>query len=134
MLRAAASLAICAVLLSGCARNPTPTFPLGASFDLRFGGTAVVPGGLIIRFDEIKSESRCPIDAACVWEGEAVIVLGLTEPGRLRVPLQWSTAPAGKIVSHRNYTIELVELQPYPRAGQPRNDSAYVATLKVTSN
>lgn len=138
MRRAAACLAFLALILlggaTGCRRDWNPTYPLGASFDLRFGGTAILPGSLAIRFDEVKSESRCPIDAICVQEGEAVIVLSLTEPGRLRVPLEWSTKPAGSVVAHGGYVIELVALQPHPRSDRPRNNSEYVATLKVTSS
>ena len=47
-------------------------------FDLRAGQSAVVPGGLKVTFDRVVSDSRCPIDAICVWAGEAVIALKLS--------------------------------------------------------
>ena len=62
--------------------------PLDQPFDLRAGQSAVVPGGLKVTFDRVVSDSRCPIDAICVWAGEAVIALKLSRGYSKRPPLQ----------------------------------------------
>jgi hypothetical protein len=42
--------------------------------------------GLALSFDEVVEDSRCPSDAACVWEGRALVGLTLAgEPVELRV-------------------------------------------------
>ena len=114
---------------AACLRSPVDAnAPLDAPFQLKAGGTAVVPGGLTIRFDEVSSDSRCPIDVICVHAGEAVVAMTLRNTARR----EWKTNPSGVDVSYAGYAITLVELQPSPRAGQAIPQSAYVATLTVS--
>ena len=129
-----AVLVICTVLAAACleVRTPIdPNAPLDTPFDLKVGATAVVPGGLTLRFESVSSDSRCPIDAICVWAGEAVVVMSLSTPSRSRVQREWRTTPAGAEVAYAGYAIQLTGLRPYPSAGQPIPPGDYVATLKV---
>ena len=43
-------------------------------FELKVGQTAEIEGHQFI-FKEVSSDSRCPANALCIWEGEATIVL-----------------------------------------------------------
>jgi hypothetical protein len=129
-----ALLALCAVLAASCldVSSPVaPNSPLDTPFEVKAGATAVVPGGLTIRFDSVSSDSRCPIDALCVQAGEAVVVMSLSTPSRSRVQREWRTNPTGFEVVYSDYAIQLAELRPYPSAGQPIAPGDYVATLKV---
>jgi hypothetical protein len=135
----AAFILLCAliagVLTAGCGplRNPIElNVALGTPFDMKIGTTAVVPGGLAIRFDAVASDSRCPINATCVHAGEAVVVMTFAERSRTRVQRELRTTPNGSQVTHADYTISLMELQPYPFAGHPTPQSDYVATVTVT--
>lgn len=127
-----AVVVLCAVLAAGCLRSPVdPDSPLDAPFELKAGATAVVPGGLKIRFDEVSSDSRCPINALCVQAGEAVVVMSLSMPSRSRVQRELRTNPTASEIEYSNYTIQLMALQPHPFAGTPIAPADYVATLKV---
>ena len=108
-----------------------PTVALGTPFDLKVGQTAVVPGGLSIRFDEVASDSRCPIDAICVWAGEARIAMTLSAGSGPKVKREWRTNPTNFAVSYRDYSIQLGELRPYPQGMSPTPQGDYVATLTV---
>jgi hypothetical protein len=134
-----AFILLCAVIagaaIAGCGplRNPVDlNVALGTPFDMKIGTTALVPGGLRVRFDAVASDSRCPINATCVHAGEAVVVMTFSERSRARVQQELRTNPTGSQVTHADYTISLMELQPYPFAGHPTPPSDYVATVTVT--
>ena len=93
---------IAACLGATCGGNPTePTaVPLGQPFDLRAGQSAVVPGGLKVTFDRVVSDSRCPIDAICVWAGEAVIALKLSRGFAAPVEREVRADSASPEISH----------------------------------
>ena len=108
-----------------------PTVALGTPFELKVGQTAVVPGGLSIRFDEVASDSRCPIDAICVWAGEARVAMTLSEGSGPKVKREWRTNPTNFAVSYDDYSIQLGELRPYPQGMGQTPQGDYVATLTV---
>ena len=106
-------VAIALVLASGCGGNPSQPslFRLGQPFELRYGARAELDGDAMLLFDDVSSDSRCPIDAQCVSAGEALVSvrfgtrpvpppgvrLGVLIDGALivdgvRVPVPWCTA------------------------------------------
>lgn len=130
-----ALLLVCALVLAGCfkAGSPlSPTVPLEAPFDLKVGASAVVPGGLTLRFDAVTSDSRCPLNALCVQAGEAVVAMTLAGPSGAPVQTEWRTTPSGARVRYGAYTITLDALQPYPYAPAQIAQGDYVATLVVS--
>jgi hypothetical protein len=126
----ALALASAACLNIGTPLQPTVSF--GSPFDLKVGQTAVAPGGLSIRFDEVASDSRCPINALCAWAGEARIAMTLSKGSGAKTQREWRTNPANYPVSFGDYTIHLGALQPYPTSGVTTPQGDYVATLTVT--
>ena len=108
--------------------------PKGQPFDLRVGDSALTTDDLRIRFDTVRSDSRCPMDALCVRAGEAVIALTIGRTGEVSVGRELDTTPSRSSTTHLNFTITLSSLAPYPRSGlqiQPRD---YVATFVVGTN
>ncbi|WP_414937229.1 hypothetical protein [Amycolatopsis sp. cmx-11-51] len=64
-------------------QQPQRTVGLGETVVLKVGDTTEVASkDVSIRFARLVSDSRCPADTVCVWEGEAVVELTLAEPGR----------------------------------------------------
>ena len=108
-----------------------PTVALGTPFELKVGQTAVVPGGLTIRFDEVASDSRCPMNAICVWAGEARVAMTLSASSGSKVQREWRTNPTNFAVPFNNYSIQLGALQPYPTGFGTIAQGDYVATLTV---
>ena len=125
-----ALLLTCAVLATACLNINQVVVPLESPFDLKVGRSAVLPGGLMVTFDSVTSDSRCPMDAICVTAGEATIAMTLS--GRAaRVQREWRTNPSNYRVSYDDYQIELRALQPYPSGGRTIAQGDYVATLQV---
>ena len=134
-MRHRAALALVSLLAAaGCAASPSGPAPgqAGEPFQLRVGAAATTSDGLSIAFDRVASDSRCPIDANCVWAGDAVIVLKMSHrSGRDDVELH--TDAGRKRATFLSYTVELVALAPYPQASRPTAPTDYVATLTLSS-
>jgi hypothetical protein len=59
------------------------TVELGENVTLLLGETAQVASkDISVRFSRLVSDSRCPPEMVCIWAGEAVVELTLSEPGR----------------------------------------------------
>ncbi len=95
---------------------------------------------LTLGFYRLTNESRCPMNAYCVWPGIGeIIVYLLQKPGH--DPTYVPVAIVGTAVSLselddvpayvKGYQIRLIGLSPYPSGG-PTDTSAYIARIKVT--
>jgi hypothetical protein len=117
----------------GCATHPTQPsdVPLGRAFELRPGTSAALSNGLRVTFEGVPSDSRCPMDAICVWAGDAVVAVRLSKSSEAQAMRELHTQPNGSEASYLTYTIKLVALAPYPRSGSPIRPGDYVATLAV---
>ncbi len=70
----------------GSVADPTrPTdilFSLGEEFTLSLGQRGSTSDSSVrVRFTNVPTESRCPSDAVCVWEGFAEVALAVTVVG-----------------------------------------------------
>jgi hypothetical protein len=129
------SSSVCVALSAACSSHPTGPgqVPLGQSFELRAGSSAIVEGGLTITFNGVKSDSRCPMDALCVWAGDAIVAVSLSQTGGDPAERELHTASAGSEASYRSYWVKLVALAPYPRSDRQIRQQDYAATLAVTA-
>jgi hypothetical protein len=127
----AALLLGCALLLAGCDRNEItgPTAPLNTNFTLAPGDSITVDA-IGVRFLRVLNDFRCPLNAICVTAGDAVftIAVSTTSDGR-EYEMRANTLQS---VTHGGYTIQLVELMPYPMAPNQIPLTNYRATLRVT--
>jgi hypothetical protein len=129
-----ASLAIAA-----CSSNPTTTEPVvysraevADSINIRVGRTIIVDGTRI-RFDVVESDSRCPMDVVCVWAGDAVARFVVEQSGApsSAVTLQLHATLQPKSGSALGFRIELLTLQPYPRASTGTKPDEYIASVRI---
>jgi hypothetical protein len=106
---------------------------VGDELVLRVGEYATVRSEAVsIRFDRVVEDSRCPVGVTCVWEGDAVVRLTVTQ-GK-------STATIDLHVNARferervegTYRIRLVNLLPRPVGVEPVDPAAYRAHIVVT--
>jgi hypothetical protein len=110
MMRFAAAL----LLLAAC--TSTSEMPLDTPFTLKHGETR----GPVTFVD--FTDSRCPRNAVCVWQGEVSVQLKVNaENVTIKVP---GTATAG------GYRIEVREVTPYPDDPPPAK-SEYRAVVVV---
>lgn len=121
------------LLVAGCSGPTQPDrVPKNEPFDLRIGESALTTDDLRIRFDTVRSDSRCPMDAICVRAGEAIIALTLSRAGEAAVGRELDTTPARSSTIYLNFQITLSQLQPYPRSDRQIQPGDYVGTFVVT--
>jgi hypothetical protein len=105
---------------------------LGEQFDIRVGETAYIADThLSIRVNGVPEDSRCPRDVVCVWAGNARVSLTLRDASNTdAVDLNSTLEP--RAITRGGYTVQLVDVQPVPTAGQPIPAREYVIRLVVT--
>lgn len=124
-----------AAVAVGCGSGTEPDdVGLATEFTLAPGESARIRGeSLTVAFDSVTSDSRCPTNVHCVWEGDAVVVVTLTHPARERASVDLHTSGRfARSVRYGDFEVALVKLAPEPREGSPISPAAYRATLQVT--
>lgn len=117
------------LLVAGCAL--VTEAHLDQEFQLAPGESAALAGtDLVLRFDEVVDDSRCPASAVCVWAGNGIVKiqsrLGASELVHiLGTPSGPLEAVAGA------YRIRIVGLDPYP-VGPPIPRDDYRVRLRIT--
>src|SRR5688572_2065956 len=72
-------------------------------------------GALSVTFEEVKADSRCPLDVSCVWEGDATVVLWVKKSGSDGVSLELHTSSRFSAeATYGGYRVRLQELKPQP--------------------
>jgi hypothetical protein len=127
-----AAAVLCLLAVSACDEHLTgPTVPLDSEFTLAPGEARAVEGAsLLVRFEGVSGDSRCPADAFCIQGGSADVRLTAVGDGATReyVIRTGDMRP----VQHHDLTIALVQLAPYPFSSRTIAPEEYRATLKVT--
>jgi len=128
------TIALIALTLAAC-KTGSPNGP-GGAVDLRVvlapGQQTTVPGAGAVRFESVTNDSRCPGDAICVWAGDATVRVVVSASGGASASYELHTADL-KPVQHRDVTIALEALSPYPFASRgPILPGDYRVTLKIT--
>ncbi len=109
---------------------------LSQEFTMRPGDTVRVEGThVLVHFDGVSEDSRCPIDVQCPWAGNAAVRLELSSDNAEFAPqmvvLNIPQAPGS--IEFMGVTLQIVDLTPYPRTDTPPIDpSSYVVTLVAT--
>ena len=87
-------------------------------------------------FDAVVSDSRCPANAVCIWQGAATATFSFTKNGHTHrfdlstIKMQPNYTKDTVIAG---YKIEFIDLTPYPgTVADPIPDSQRKAELKIT--
>jgi hypothetical protein len=129
---AGAGLAL-VLLLAGC-KSPLAPVALDEAFVLAPGERVFVEAANFrIEFFEVTGDSRCPLDAICVWAGDATVHVGLSDIESDRYELHTGD-PSRTTVTRRGFVVHLVELQPYPASTRTIAPAEYRATLRVAQD
>jgi hypothetical protein len=136
---AAVATGLVVAALGGCSGRtellPAEPQPLPARVTLAPGGTATfgVNGALRVTFREIEADSRCPVDAQCVWAGDAAVLLRLERGGlRAGTTLHTYLAPQ-RVIFDEDFAIRLVDATPAPRAEVATPAAQYRVTIEVSA-
>lgn len=92
-------------------QGPVPSSALGEEYLIGYGETIHV-GSLTLEFTTLAEESRCPLNAACVWSGNARILVTATL-GRATQVVELNTYSGYQVRAvFEGYLLELRRLQP----------------------
>ena len=104
----------------------------GSEFTLAVGQEARLTGtSVYIQFVAVHDDSRCPIDAVCVWAGNAAVLLRLTASGASKDEVINTTLDP-RVIRYENYTISLIRLEPAPKSGSAISAAEYKVTLSAS--
>lgn len=87
---------------------------------------------LVVKFDSVISDSRCPIGLVCFWAGNAAVRLNYSYSDNYDVDFILNT--------HRNfrndtlingYRIRLVDVYPYPQKDKKIDPNDYKVELEI---
>jgi hypothetical protein len=84
-----------------------------------------------ISYLRLLSESRCPANAICVWQGDAAVQLRAATSVQ-SVDTAIHTALEPKTLQIGGNTISLLEVQPYPGTGEPKEPPYIVVRVLRT--
>ena len=79
----------------------------------------------------VRSDSRCPTDVVCVWQGDAEVEIGVRFGMGPTVPYRLHTGVEPRSVDVGLYLITLVSLRPAPVSTAPIRRESYVAELRL---
>jgi hypothetical protein len=126
-----------ALLLAACGAIPTGAIEarIGQPFEIEMGSSIRLEdddAAVEVIFEEVDSDSRCPVDAECILAGSVTItVLASIEDGRYRrFDLSLGAGEAREQRALGAYTLRLVEVLPYP-GEQGYGDGQFTATFMI---
>ena len=125
--RLLAAMAMIAVLGAGGAS--AATVQPGLPFGMRVGDEVTIgDGGVSVRFNAVTEDSRCPIEAFCVWAGRLRISLTVTAGAQSR-DIEIDTM--GQTADAWGYTFTLVVAKPSRRADVPIEPGDYGVVIRA---
>ena len=123
---------VCLFEVTACTSDSpvAPGPPIDRQVVVSVGSSASLPeASATIAFERVDGDSRCPADALCIQGGDAIVRIEVTTPAA-RVMYELHTGNQ-RPVAHRDLTIHLVQLEPYPFSSHPIDPATYKATLRV---
>lgn len=127
------------VAVSGCSESTGPgsdrqeaLIPAAQEMTLRIGEEKAISNSVVrLTFGLVVEDSRCPIDAVCVWQGNAMVELGIRAGMGPTQPIRLNTTLEPRSSVWNGIRVSLVELQPAPRAAEPTKADAYQVKVRL---
>jgi hypothetical protein len=132
-----AAMIACMGLLYACERSELDTPERTLNITLHKCSNPAFSGNRIsLCFDSVLTDSRCPFNAMCFWQGYAACKFSLSSNGET-YPFALSTLKLPNIFSKdtiiSGYKIEFINLEPYPgTVSYPVPESKIKAEVKIT--
>jgi len=131
------TIALLAMLVAACG-SPAYEYrkdKIIADIDVPLGKTVVAgETGLSVTFDSIEQDSRCAINARCVWGGVGIVNATVTNNAGVKKTIKLSTINYEKINNIEKVfdkDIELVDLLPKPIAGSDAKPEIIQKLIKL---
>ena len=125
-------LALAAALsVIAAAANQKTRSVRGYTVEIQIGEEKKV-GDLLIAFEGIAEDSRCPEGVVCVWQGNARAHFSAANSRGERAEFDLNTGLQPRAHRFGGYTIKLEKLVPYPHINRETPIDEYVATVSVS--
>ena len=99
---------------------------------LGYGDEVGVDGSVVrVAFGQVLSDSRCPVYAVCVWQGNAEVEVGIRAGMGPTLPLRMNTTLDPRFVDWQGIRVTLLELMPAPRTDVRLKPEDYSVRLKL---
>ena len=109
---------------------------LGEQFQLKVNQIAILKSDNIeIKFLNVTNDSRCPSDVTCVWEGEVKISVNVVKDKNPLGNFTLTSRLGEKDMTTQTvggYSIQVIDVNPYPVSTKQIPLSDYVVTLVVS--
>jgi len=125
-------------LLCSCAENPVSVNNVSLNKDIKimYGQSVYIPEeDLLITFQDVVEESRCPEGLRCFIQGTAKIKLFIrqgndTLTDTVETYLPQSLVSIGQI--NNSYLFDVKDVEPYPKQSGRIDVHQYILTLKIS--
>lgn len=88
-------------------------------------GQEIRSGDTSVKFLEVISDSRCPEDVTCIWQGEAKVLLGITvDKAYFEKQISFSGG-LEQALKFGNLEIIIGYLKPYPKSAKKASSKDY---------
>jgi hypothetical protein len=111
---------------------PGPSPAVDQDFDVAAGRSVKIEGtDLVIRFESVLNDSRCPVDVQCIIAGDAAIAVTAATGGAAASRYELHTEEGPREARHGQYRIILIDLKPRPSSAGSAGTRNYIVTLRV---
>ncbi len=135
------SILIPVLLIISCSQKTEPTSPghqgliLSRNFDsvtvhLNYGEEILINNYAKTKFEGVASDSRCPINAICMWAGNGEVKISVTEQRR-KNNFTLNTLLEPRKFTFDDFTVELKALNPLPRSNRQIKPDEYSVDLII---
>lgn len=124
----------CLIVLPIYAQGNFIETKLGEPFNLKVNQTAYISSAnIVIKLLNVKEDSRCPIGAECIWQGQVILYLSLINNTDIR-NFDITSGSGGKELVSKiadGYEIKVIKVEPYPIRGKEISPQDYDVTMEV---
>lgn len=112
-------------------QNSIPVRDEPVTLQLNFKQEVVIDNYFKLRFEGVGTDSRCPIDAICVWAGDGEVFLNITTGNSSQRYTVHTTLEPREVVIE-NYLIQLTNLLPATRSDKQIKLDEYIVEIRIT--
>lgn len=84
-----------------------------------------------VKFIKVISDSRCPENVACIWQGEAKVLLGISVNENYFEKQIVISGRLGQVLKFGNHEILISYLKPYPTVVRKTNAEVYCLGIEL---
>ncbi len=88
--------------------------------------------GITIKFLNVTSDSRCPSDVICIWQGEAKVLVNIIENNQDHGNFSLSTLIGHDQIVFGTHTLHLMQVKPFVLSTKKISSNDYVITLVMS--